>query len=259
MKELLNEAMDIAREAGQLVLEYQRSGFAVEIKPDQSPVTIADRKAEELIIKRLNRSFPEDAILGEEHGRHEGRSGKEWVIDPIDGTRSFVRGVPLFGTMIALMEGERSILGVVYIPALDEMVGAAKGTGCLWNGNPARVSTVNRLDQALAVTSQIRGIHRLGIQNQFNEFLMQVGMFRTWGDCYGYVMVATGRADICFDTAAHLWDMAPVCPIIEEAGGRFTALSGEATVYANNGLATNGLLHEEALRYLRTDTGLETE
>ncbi|HPO09973.1 MAG TPA: inositol monophosphatase family protein, partial [bacterium] len=130
MKELLNEAMDIAREAGQLVLEYQRSGFAVEIKPDQSPVTIADRKAEELIIKRLNRSFPEDAILGEEHGRHEGRSGKEWVIDPIDGTRSFVRGVPLFGTMIALMEGERSILGVVYIPALDEMVGAAKGTGC---------------------------------------------------------------------------------------------------------------------------------
>jgi histidinol phosphatase-like enzyme (inositol monophosphatase family) len=259
VKELLSEAMDIAREAGQLILEYQRSGFAVDIKPDQSPVTNADRKAEELIIKRLNRAFPEDAILGEEHGRHEGRSGKEWVIDPIDGTCSFVHRVPLFGTMIALIEGGRSVLGVVYIPVLDEMVGAAKGTGCFWNGNPARVSTVSRLDKALAVTSQIRGISRLGLQSQFNEFLMRVGMFRTWGDCYGYVLVATGRADICFDTAAHVWDMAPVCPIIEEAGGRFTALSGEATVYANNGLATNGILHAETLRYLCTNGRLETE
>jgi histidinol phosphatase-like enzyme (inositol monophosphatase family) len=259
MNNLLDEVVDIAREAGHLVLRYYRADIKVERKPDNSPVTLADQKAEEMIAGRLNRSFPEDGIVGEEHGRHEGGSRRIWTIDPIDGTKAFIHGVPFFGTAIGLLEDDKSVLGVIHLPALNETVAAARGVGCYWNGQPARVSSVDCLEDALMVSSHIRGIYRLGLEERFKELLMRVWMYRTWGDCHGYVLVATGRAEICFDTGAKLWDTAPLPTIIEEAGGRFTSLTGEETVYGKTGLATNNLLHEKILGYLRTDHWTESE
>ncbi|MFH1743902.1 MAG: inositol monophosphatase family protein [bacterium] len=259
MVELLAEVIDIALEAGRLILDRQRSGFNVETKADNSPVTIADHEAEELITQRLSRSFPDDGIIGEEHGAQQGRSNRVWAIDPIDGTKAFVRGVPLFGTTIGLLEDGKSILGVIHLPALNETIAAFQGHGCLWNGEAARVSSVDRLEDALMLSCQVRGVFKLGLQKKFEDLLMRLRMFRTWADCYGYALVATGRAEICFDTGAHLWDTAPLAVIVEEAGGHFTSLAGEPTVHGNNCLATNGLLHEQVLNYLRTDQHTDRE
>lgn len=242
-----------------MILDYKSHNLKVHKKPDNSPVTIADRKAEEMIAQRLSRSFPDDSIVGEEYGRREGRSDRTWTIDPIDGTKSFIHDVPFFGTVIGLLEGDRSVLGVIHFPALKETVSAARGVGCFWNGKPTRVSSVDRLEDALMVSSQVRGVYRLGLEEKFKQLLMRVWMYRTWGDCYGYALVATGRAEICFDTSTKLWDAAPLPTILEEAGGRFTNLSGEVTVYGRNSLASNGLLHPEALKYLRSDGWTETE
>ena len=259
MKELLAETIDIAQEAGRLIIQHQSPGMKVDRKADNSPVTLADRNAEELIAQRLSRSFPEDGIIGEEHGRYEGRSNRLWTIDPIDGTKAFVHGVPLFGTVIGLLENDKSVLGIIHLPALDETIAAARGTGCSWNEQPARVSSVDCLEDSLMVSSHVRGIYRLGLEERFKDLLMRVWIYRTWADCYGYALVATGRAEICFDTGAKLWDTAPLPTIIEEAGGRFTNLSGEVTAYAKNALATNGPLHNITLDYLRTDRWTDTE
>lgn len=248
----LDLARAAGREAGRLTLRYfQQDNYAVELKADQSPVTIADRSAEELLRTRIAQVFPADAIIGEEFGRSNGTSGYTWILDPIDGTKSFISGVPLYGTMIGIEHSGRSLVGFVYMPGLDEGVYASAGAGA-WHfrsdqsPNPARVSD-RTLDRGLFVTSQIDSYAKRGGLDIFHRLEKAAYVTRTWGDCYGYLLVATGRAELMVDPILNVWDAAAVQPIVEEAGGTFTDWQGQPTIHAGEAIATNGLVLAQVL------------
>ncbi len=245
-------AVQIAREAGRHTLQYfQRADLAVELKSDASPVTIADREAEQHLRQRIAERFPDDAILGEEFGEQGGATGYRWILDPIDGTKSFVHGVPLYGTLVALEYGGRSVAGVIYIPALDEGVHAATGRGA-WHHRgeaeprPARVSSTARLADALVLSSEVR-FPTPGRQQALLTLAESARINRTWGDCYGYLLVATGRAEVMLDPIMGLWDIAALQPILEEAGGTLTDWRGQPTIYSAEAIATNRRVFDEVL------------
>lgn len=245
-------AVQIAREAGLHTLNYfQRADLAVELKSDASPVTVADREAEQHLRQRIAERFADDAILGEEFGEQNGTTGYRWILDPIDGTKSFVHGVPLYGTLVAVEHGGRSVIGVIYIPALDEGVHALAGGGC-WHhrggGEPTRahVNSTARLADSLVLSSEIR-YPTAGRQQALLSLAQNARINRTWGDCYGYLLVATGRAEVMLDPIMGLWDIAPLQPILEEAGGTLTDWRGEPTIYSAEGIATNGRVLDEVL------------
>ncbi len=246
--ELLNFAVDLARGAGEITLKYFRRAPETFTKSDGSFVTIADREAEAYLRKTISGRFPDDAILGEEEGESNGRSGRRWIVDPIDGTFSFVHGVPLYGVLIGLeIDGEAS-LGVVNIPALDEIVYAANELGCFFNGKPSTVSSTATLDEALLLSTDFDACDKYGFGKATEALLGRVKASRTWGDCYGHVLVATGRADVMLDPVMNLWDCAALLPIIEAAGGTFTDWQGARTVYGGNAISTNGVLFNEVMR-----------
>lgn len=268
---LLDFATQLAVQAGSLTLRYfQSTRLHIDYKADTTPVTEADRQAEALIREKIAETYPDHAIMGEEFGEQPGHLGGpvagqrpryRWIIDPIDGTKSFVHGVPLYGVMIALEIDDVPALGVVHFPALNETVAAARGCGCFFNGARCRVSTVDKLADALVVASVVPTVLDAGPdrdraagganrQAGFEQLMRSARLFRTWGDCYGYAMVATGRAEIALDPVMAVWDAAPMLPIITEAGGRFTDLSGEATIRGGNAVATNGRLHDAVLAAL---------
>lgn len=251
MKELYDFAVRIAEAAGEITLRYFGKDIEVERKADASPVTVADRSAEEYLRGEIERRFPEDGILGEEFGEKPGRSGRRWTLDPIDGTKSFILGVPLYGTMIALEELGVSKLGVIRFPATGDTLGAWSGGGCFANGQSCRVSAVDDLSRSTAMTTDPKHIIEYCDKDALLRFVEGTGLQRTWGDCYGYLLVATGRADLMFDPIAHVHDFAPLIPIISEAGGRVTDLQGDIPVKSGPVLATNGRLHEAALRLFR--------
>ncbi|HSL53442.1 MAG TPA: histidinol-phosphatase [Pyrinomonadaceae bacterium] len=251
LNELLEFAVDLARGAGEITLKYFRKQPETSKKSDGSYVTIADREAESYLRKRIAERFPDDGILGEEEGELHGASGRRWILDPIDGTFAFVHGVPLYGVLIAVeIENEMSV-GVVNIPALDEIVSAAKGVGCFLNGEPARVSQTAELEDALLLSTSFSECARFGFGRAAELLQARAKVSRTWGDCYGYVLVATGRADIMLDPVMNLWDCAPLLPIMEEAGGTFTDWRGVRTVDGGNSIATNGLLFDEVMSLIR--------
>jgi histidinol-phosphatase len=246
-------ARSAALEAGRLTLKYfQQANFEVELKSDASPVTIADRSAEQLLRERIAAGFARDGILGEEFGATEGASGFRWILDPIDGTKSFIHGVPLYGTMVAVEHEGRAVVGVVVMPALNEGVFASAGRGA-WQfrsdsrPEPARVSTRSRLSEGLFVTSAVDTFAQRGAAAALDALQKAAAITRTWGDCYGYLLVATGRAEAMIDPILNLWDAAAVQPIIEEAGGTFTDWQGTATIHAGEAIATNGWVLEEVL------------
>ena len=240
LNELLEFAVDLARGAGEITLRYFRKKPETSTKSDGSYVTIADREAESYLRKRIGERFPDDGILGEEEGELQGTSGRRWILDPIDGTFAFVHGVPLYGVLIAVEIAGEMVVGVVNIPALGEIVSAAKGVGCFLNGEPARVSNTPELkDAVLLSTGFVRATELLQERAKVS---------RTWGDCDGYVLVATGRADVMLDPVMNLWDCAPLLPIMEEAGGTFTDWRGVRTADGGNAIATNGLLFDEVLK-----------
>jgi len=243
LNELLELAVEIARGAGEITLQYFRKQPETSRKSDGSFVTIADRQAESYLRQRIGERFPDDGILGEEEGETRGKSGRRWILDPIDGTFAFVHGVPLYGVLIAVeIEGEISV-GVVNLPALGELVAAAKGLGCFLNGEPARVSATAELKDALLLSTSFVGATEL--------LQARAKVSRTWGDCYGYVLVATGRADVMVDRVMNLWDCAPLLPIMEEAGGTFTDWRGVRTADGGNSIATNGMLFGEVMSLIR--------
>lgn len=244
MKAELNElrefAVEISRGAGAITLQYFRKQPETSRKSDGSYVTIADREAEQYLRRQILERFPDDGILGEEEGESQGKSGRRWILDPIDGTFAFVHGVPFYGVLIALeIEGELSV-GVVNMPALGEIVSAAKGLGCFFNDEPARVSTTAELKDALLLSTSF------GPATE--PLRARAKTSRTWGDCYGYVLVATGRADVMLDPVMNLWDCAPLLPIMEEAGGTFTDWRGVPTASGGNSIATNGVLFDEVMK-----------
>ena len=243
---LLEAVQDAARIAGGVAMRHYRSSFVVEIKADGSPVSIADREAELAVRDWIAQRFPGDGIEGEEFGVAQTDARRRWIIDPIDGTKTFVRGVPLWGTLIAILEGPDVLAGAIFCPAVDELVAAAPGEGAWWNGTRCSVSTVDRLDRATVLTSSDYGAGDEARRDAWQDLSYRAMVSRTWGDCYGYLLVATGRADVMADPRMAVWDAAPLLPIIEEAGGVFTDWSGERTVFGGSAIATNAALAKEA-------------
>ena len=252
LRDLLEFAVDLAEKAGEITLRYFQGRFAVETKADASPVTVADREAEAYIRQAIESRFPSDGIVGEEFGEARPEAGQRWIIDPIDGTYSFVRGVPLFGVLIALERRDEPVVGVIRLPALDETVAAARGEGCYWRGRRARVSSTSVLGGALCLATELRPQEDPARAAALERLVTAVGAARTWGDCYGYALVATGRADVMVDPAMHIWDCAALLPVIEEAGGRFTDWRGERTIRGADAVASNGLLHDGVLALLKS-------
>ena len=252
LRDLLNVAVDAAYLAGRRTLAWFNAEVAVESKADSTPVTAADREAERVIRDRIGRYFPNHAILGEEQGATGAADADyRWYIDPIDGTKSFIHGVPMYGVLVAVEVRGRSSVGVVYLPATDEMVAAADGLGCTWNGRAARVSSAGRVEDATMNTSSITA--SLNRSDAYENLIRRVKLNRGWGDAYGYALVATGRADIMLDPVINPWDVAPLPVILREAGGRFTNWRGEETHLGPDGVATNGRIHEDVLAVLRAE------
>lgn len=253
----LDLALNIARMAGAIILEhYQVANLAVESKRDSSPVTIADRKAEEFLREQIARRFADDGILGEEFGEKTGTSGFRWILDPIDGTKSFIHGVPLFGTLVGVELAGRCAAGVCHFPVLRETAWAARGMGAWWqtgSGEPrkAAVSSVSELSESLFCFTTVQGFERIGRQDAFDTLVDKTRLARGWGDCYGHMLVATGRAEVMVDPLMNPWDCAALAPIVEEAGGTFMTWNGEPTIYGGNGISVNAALREQVLAITR--------
>jgi len=243
---LLEATAEVARLAGKIALRHFRAGLPVERKADGSPVTAADREAERAARNWIGTRFPHDGIIGEELGIQNPNATRRWFIDPIDGTKTFVRGVPLWGTLVAVAEGESILAGAASFPALGEDLAAAPGAGCWWNGVDCRVSECAELDRATAVTTDERFPHSEGQYRGWLRLAARVEVSRTWGDCYGYLLVATGRAEVMVDGTLSPWDAAALMPIIEEAGGVFTNWAGARTAFGGSAVATNRALATEA-------------
>lgn len=244
-------AVDAAWRAGRITLRYFGSGVKVDAKADQSPVTVADREAERALRDLIRARFPKDGIEGEEYGHEEGTSGFCWLIDPIDGTKSFVQGVPLYGVLLAREGPDGVDVGCVYLPALEEMVWAGRGEGCWWNGRRARVSSIGTLGEACICFTSWKSFAENGRTEQWENLVAQARLVRGWGDCYGHILVATGRAEASFDPIMNPWDCGPLLPILEEAGGTFTDWQGEATIRGKDAFSTNGLLLPAIDHYLK--------
>jgi histidinol phosphatase-like enzyme (inositol monophosphatase family) len=249
LDDLLQFALDAASQAGKVTLGYFQTGVAVERKPDSSPITVADREAEKTLRDLVARYWPDHGIIGEELGRSAGKSTYTWVFDPIDGTKSFVAGVPLYANLVALLDGDHALLGVLNFPALGETVWAARGRGCFWNGRPARVSSVANIDDAVLLAS---GLDLFGAkQAAWDRLLAASYIQRTWGDAYGYALVATGRAEVMVDPVMEIWDAAPLQVVLEEAGGHLTDWQGRPTIHNRETIATNAALHDAVMRIVR--------
>jgi myo-inositol-1(or 4)-monophosphatase len=248
----LDFAVETAYLAGRLTLGYFQTGVRPDFKADDTPVTIADRKAEELIRSRIERKYPQHAIMGEEFGANENEGASHrWFIDPIDGTKSFIRGVPHYAVLMGL-EIEGSVeAGVAYFPALDEMIAAASGEGCWWNGRPAQVSDVANLKHAVVVFSDVASFAKYDRVEAW-ERIKQTTYFRAgWGDAYGHMLVATGRAELMLDPIMNAWDCAPFPPILKEAGGYFGDWQGGETIHGNEAMSTTQALLPEVLALIQ--------
>jgi histidinol-phosphatase len=247
----LDFAREMAYEAGRLTLEYFQQGLRPDIKQDGSPVTTADRRSEESIRRAIELKYPGHAILGEEFGESDPKpGGLRWIIDPIDGTQSFIHGVPLYAVLIGLEIDGKVEVGVAYFPALNEMVSAASGQGCWWNGRQCRVSNVSQLERSAISFTDYGNFARYGGKEAF-ERLGQRAWYRAgWGDAYGYLLAATGRVEVMLDPIMAIWDCGPFPPIFREAGGFFGDWLGNETIYAGRGLGTSRELLPQVLALL---------
>jgi histidinol phosphatase-like enzyme (inositol monophosphatase family) len=250
---LMQAAAELARAAGDVALGFFRHTIDVETKVDGSPVTIADRDAERVAREWIDARFPEDGILGEEYGATRINARRRWILDPIDGTKSFVRGVPLWGTLVAVAEGDNVLAGAAYFPPVGELVCAAPGEGAWWNGSRCTVSAQASLGAATVLTTDDRFPERPHRRTAFATLAARAAVARSWGDCYGYLLVATGRAEAMVDDIVSPWDAAALEPIISEAGGVFTSWKGERTAFGGDAIATNAALAEEIRELLRSD------
>ena len=253
LRPYLDLAVQTAYEAGRLTLGYFRTEAArPEFKPDDTPVTAADREAERIIRARIRARYPAHAVVGEEYGEEEGTDrDHRWILDPIDGTKSFVRGVPLYGVLIGLeVEGVCEV-GAAYFPALDEMVCAASGEGCYLNGRRVRVATTEKLSEGIVSFTDAASFEEHGRQEAWERLLAAASHGRGWSDAYGHALVATGRADLMLDPVMNFWDCGPFPPILREAGGFFGDWSGNETIYGNEAISTTRVLLPEVLALIQ--------
>jgi len=238
----LDAVTDLARITGDFAMSHYGRTLTVDVKQDGSPVTIADRGAEERARAWIEKRFPEDGILGEEFGDVRPDARRRWILDPIDGTKSFIRRVPLWGTLIAVTDGETVLAGCAYFPAVAETVAAAAGEGCFWNGVRCNVSSTATIAESTIAITDDRFEGRPERATAWRHLASQASVSRTWGDCYGYLLLATGRADVMVDDVVAPWDSAALYPIVTEAGGSFTDWSGAVTAFGGDIIATNAVL-----------------
>ena len=243
-------ALELAESADRISMAGFRGGLAVERKPDGSPVTEADRAVERELRVRLAAARPDDGVTGEEYGT-EGGGERRWLLDPIDGTRNFVRGIPVFATLIALEVAGRIDVGVVSAPALGARWWAARGGGAHASGRQVRVSEVASLDQAQLAYDSVPGFAVRGLEERFLELARRCARTRGFGDFWSHVLVAEGCVEVAVEPEVSPWDLAPLIVIVEEAGGRFTDLEGRARIDGGSAVATNGILHDAVLEALR--------
>ena len=239
---LLEAVGELAQHAANVAMRHFGSAINVETKGDGSPVTIADRGAELAAREWLRQRFPADGIQGEEFPNERADARRQWIIDPIDGTKAFVRGVPLWGTLVACCENETVLAGAACYPAVNELVMAAPGQGCWWNGSRASVSSIATLPTSTLLITDQRFPQHTERGERWRALAANAGVVRTWGDCYGYLLVATGRAEVMVDDIMNVWDAAALQPIIEEAGGVFTSWRGEHSAFGGDTIATNAAL-----------------
>lgn len=243
---LLQAVAEVGRVAGDFAMRHYRTDVEVITKGDGSPVTIADRGGEEAARRWIEERFPLDGILGEEFGETRPDARRRWILDPVDGTKSFVRGAPLWGTLVAVAEGDTVLAGCAYFPAVGELVCAAPGEGCWWNDRRASVSPVATLSAATVLATDERMHGDAAKVEGWRRLAGASEVARTWGDAYGYLLVATGRAEVMVDPIMNPWDAAAVLPIITEAGGVFSDWRGRATAFGGDSVATNARLAEPA-------------
>ncbi|MBE7519716.1 MAG: histidinol phosphate phosphatase [Thermoflexaceae bacterium] len=249
---LLEIARRAAAIAGEVIMPLYTAGIPVELKADRTPVTEADRRAEMAIREFLQRECPGHGVLGEEFGETTGDGRHRWILDPIDGTKSFIHHVPLFGTLVALEVDGEPIVGVIACHAAGETAYAARGLGAFINGSPARVSTTPALGEATVLMTSFQHLPE-SRPAAFRRLIAGAGLLRTWGDCYGYLAVAAGRADVMLDPVMNIWDVAALFPVITEAGGQLTTWDGDPRP-GSSAVATNGLLHPTVLAFLQEES-----
>ncbi len=241
-KDELKLAVYMADRAKKLILKHFQGNFKVEWKRDNTPVTIADKTAEEFMRTCMLKETPDYGIIGEEFGKQSGKSGRQWVIDPIDGTKAFIHGVPLFGTLLALLEDGEPVLGLVDLPALGHRVLASKGGGAKVDGKKCMVSRVTNLSEALVLCGSENTMETQGYGKPWATIRQKAGLARGWGDCYGHFLVATGKAELMVDPVVEIWDIAPFGIIIPEAGGVFSSIQGKPGIHERSGISCNAAL-----------------
>ncbi|MEJ2288131.1 MAG: inositol monophosphatase family protein [Deinococcales bacterium] len=247
----LDVAIRTAFEAGRLTLASFQAGIQAEYKADDTPVTAADRAAEELVRDRLHVAFPDDGIRGEEYEEERSKSGRSWWVDPIDGTKSFLRGVPLYAVLIALeVEGTVEV-GAAYFPALDEMVYAARGRGAFLNGRRIHVARTSRLERAFVSCTDPGSFAKYGREEAWRRLQAASYARVGWGDAYGHALVASGRLELMLDPKMYPWDCGPFGVILAEAGGYFGDWSGRATIHGGEAISTTATLLPEVLALIR--------
>lgn len=244
---LRQDAQSFARAGGESTLNYFNKTYDLEFKSDLSPVTTADRESETIIRDAIRKKYPEHGIIGEEFGSEGEEREIVWVIDPIDGTQSFIHGVPFYTTLIGILIEGIPRVGVIYAPALKEMVIAATGHGALLNGRSCQTRSCNDLKLATFLTTDISNIREHNFVKPYEDLLEQTRIFRTWGDAYGHLMVATGRADIMFDPVLSIWDAAALLPVITEAGGVYGDVKGNRTIESGNALSCGAGIHQDVI------------
>ncbi len=249
MQEFVDFATQLARASGELIMRYFRSDIAVETKADQSPVTIADQRAEELMRELIMKNYPDHGIIGEEFGEHNAEAEYQWVLDPIDGTKSFVSGTFLFGTLIGLLRGGQPVIGAIHHPVTSHLLVGDCAEARL-NGELVRVRETKKLGEAVLCYTDYIDVVKYKNGIAFQQLLGKTRFNRSWGDCHGYFLVATGYADIMLDPVMNLWDIVALVPVIEGAGGKITAWQGGAPLSGDGIIASNGFLHDQVLRTL---------
>lgn len=254
LSELLDVARKVARKGGEQTLEYFQKSIKIEHKDDESPVTIADRMAEEVMRTEISDHYPEHGVLGEELGQSNEEHNVQWILDPIDGTISFIHGVPLYTTLVGITIDNEPAVGVIYAPALDEMCDGAIGVGAYFNGTICRARRTTNLSEATLLTTDLEHIQKHGYEEQFRELHQNCRYYRTWGDAYGHMMVATGRADIMLDPVLNIWDAAALLPVVSESGAVFSGLNGQKRIDAGNALSATPGLHSQIISLFNNKT-----
>lgn len=244
-------AQELTRASGAIIRRYYRTGYAVDSKSDDSPVTIADREAELELRRLIQQRFPDHGILGEEFGLHQPDASFRWVLDPIDGTKNFISHSYLFGTLIALLHEGRPIFGAIHHPVADDLL-LGDGKGAWLNGRQVGVRPCSRIEDAVVLTSDSRAPAQGENGAAFRTLTERALRFNTWGDCHGYFLVAIGGADLMLDPLMSPWDLMALIPIVQGAGGRITDWSGGDAATGSSAIASAGGIHDEVLRVLNS-------